>query len=646
MLSYRGSRLKKAYKRPPDLTTAQWGTENINLTKEASPSMPGPLRFDRTPWIEEILNDYDRSHVAEYNIMASTQVGKTTIIFCAMGKEMDTGEGQMQLTIPTEDGVTDYMSAKFDPFVVESIKSIKDKIILRKDEEKKRLKGAVKELPGVKAFILGNTAGNRRSKSVTRMFIDEAALFGSGHIDELIGRMKFSETLCSTKAMIVSSRKHKGDEMEVQYDNSYCKKELQICCPHCNEYFYPRSDQLVWMSQLDYKTSLGIEHISNDNDYKRVAAESARLQCDCGGRISVEEVQRLVVAKKVKLVIVEGSESDTSYGYKLNALASGLSKYSTIVEKLLKAGDDYLKLQTIYQDYFNEIYERRIDPVEANDLLLLGNGLDKWVVPEDTIRIYMGIDTQKDHFWWEFRAYCYGKESHTITQGRAETFDDLEKLWELGQNMVSIHGEVLYVDKLGIDRRGYNDEQVKRTEEVDTWVRKMTQLWRRGDENRIYATEGEPKLTGDKPYTIQTRKDDSDNRIKVDIKVMKLSNIYLKTSIRTAMANTVEMRKSEHPEDYEAMSKFFVNQTTIDADAKGTTSISYTRQISAEVYDHARDKNGKLAEEKSFINPKQADNHFFDTSSICEAFAQKDQVYMERKPDHSNLSEALKGIFL
>ena len=190
-----------------DVCIIEWCKANINLTTEASPSLPGWISFEETPWIEEILRDWTRDNVTQYNILASTQVGKTIIQLCCVSFELDTNPGQMQFTIPTDDGVSDFVSGKIDPFVIESIASIQSKVIKRKEDEKKRLKGALKEVPGGKLFILGNTAINRRGKSVTRAFMDEVGLFKRGDVDELIGRVKFSETFITTKALIVSSIK-------------------------------------------------------------------------------------------------------------------------------------------------------------------------------------------------------------------------------------------------------------------------------------------------------------------------------------------------------------------------------------------------------------------------------------------------------
>ncbi|MDQ1341333.1 MAG: hypothetical protein QG567_2491 [Campylobacterota bacterium] len=646
IFTFISDKIAEAFSWQEELKTVQWCKDNIYLNQDVTPHT-GMISFEKTPWIEQILNDWDKPHVEQFNIMASTQVGKTTIEFCCISKELDTDPCMMQLTIPTDDGVGDFVKTKFDPFF-RGIKSLQTKMSLYKTEEKLRQKGAIKEVTNGMLFILGNTDKNRRSKTVKNIFIDEAALFGKGHIKELIGRTKFFEKT-GRKIFIVSSRKHKGDEIEIAYENSYCKKELQILCRGCNEYFYPTgSKQFKWMTEVEYRSKYGIETIENLNDYKREAKETAHVLCDCGHKTTSIDIEDLIREKKVNLVTVEGDEADTIYGYKLNALATGLTKYSTIAESLIEAGGDPQELQTIYQDYFNETYEFVFVEKEQSDMFLLGNGLKEWQVPKNTYKIYMGVDTQRDHFWVEVKAYCYGSIVHTIYASRVETFAEIEDIWQEGQYLLDEDGNMQMIAKMGIDRRGYNQSGARRTDEVDEFVAYMVKKYKNGDENRIYATEGHPSLAGDKPFSIVNTKDYSNNRNKLDIKIVKTSNIYLKNSINLKMQRAIAKAKAESESDegfsYEAK-LFYINQDIIDADMKATVSTSYTRQINAEVYDYGiNPKTGKVDAEKSWINPKQADNHFFDTSVICEAFAEIDKVSLQRKTESNGIAKALGSL--
>jgi len=617
--------------------TAQWCKDNIYLSGDVSP-YTGMMSFEKTPWIEEILNDWDKPWIEEYDIMASTQVGKTTIEFCCITKEMDTDPCMIQLTIPNDNDVSNYIAKKLDPFL-NGIKALKSKLIQRRDEEKSRFKKATKEIPGGALFITGNTDTSRRSNSVKDIFLDEIGLFGSGHVAELRGRTKFYEKT-GRKIFMVSSRKYKGDEIELAYDGAYCKKELQMECKGCGEYFYPLgSEQFKYLTEEEYKKDNNLEKIDSPIAYKRAARNTGRVECECGYGTTSKDIEDLVREKKVKLVVVEGSDEETRHGYKLNALATGLTNYSTIVEELIDAGDDDEKTRTIYQDYFNEDYEIKFEETESEDMLSLGNGCREWKIPEDTYKIYMTVDTQKDHFWYEVKAVGYGVVTHSVSSGRLETFMDIEDIWEYGQAIEGKAGELWMISKMGIDRRGYNQDGVKRTDEVDTFVEYMTEKY---GEDRVYATEGHPKLTGDRSIQVVNSKDLSSNRNKVDIKILKMSNIYLKNKMKRAIDRTIEKVLAEDGEaakEWEG-NLFYINEDIVDADSHSVTSVSYTKQYTSEVYDYDRDKNGKLAAEKSWIRVHK-DNHLWDDGMAVYGFIEMDKVSLARRPENIDISKSL-----
>ena len=646
MLRYRGARLREAYKREKRQTTLEWFETHIIINNTQVSPITGQFNVKYSPHLKKLMELWDIPKNREFYAKWSAQSAKSFFLVGLSAKRLDTEPANVLYMQPIKDDLPKIIDVKIDP-LLKCMPRLWKKFEDYKAAEAIRNKRAIKPVAGGNLIVSGSSVKERKSLTVPMIVYDEAGEFESGTIAESKDRIK-TFTKFFPKIFGASTIVHPKDEICTAFNSCQATLEFQYKCPSCSTFFLPSSKTFRYLQEWEFasKRECKIEEI-NLSEYLEEAKASVHVKCpQCEFKIDNSEKDRMIFNNGMDWVYTKGDSNATSYGLSMNSLGSYFITFETLVEELIKAGDVYERVEKIYRSWFNEFYERQVDEIEENDLLLLGNGLEKWVVPEGTIRVYMGVDTQKDHFWWEVKAYGYGKESHSIAHGRAETFGDIERIWEIGQDLVSEHGEIFYIDKLGIDRRGYNEDKVKRTDEVDEWVRKMTRMWRRGDENRIYATEGEPKLTGDKPFLFRTIKDESDNRSKIDIKVMKMSNIYLKTAIRTAMSNTIEMKKSEEPEIFEDAPKFYINQTTVDADAKGTTSISYTRQISAEVYDYGTNAQGKIDLEKSFINPKQADNHIFDTSMTCEAFAQKDQIYLERRQDNSNLLDALKDIIL
>ena len=84
-------------------------------------------------------------------------------------------------------------------------------------------------------------------------------------------------------------------------------------------------------------------------------------------------------------------------------------------------------------------------------------------------------------------------------------------------------------------------------------------------------------FTTNNAYQIRTQKDESNNRNKLEIKIIKMSNVYLKNSVQRSIERAILKANAEAEEDagflYEA-NLFYVNQDTIEADRKGTTRIS------------------------------------------------------------------------
>lgn len=637
----------------------------------------GSFSTYRMPHMTRIFEEVDKLSVVAITLMSASQVGKTIIMVNVILKRMDTEPDNSIIMFPKGNQIKKLYENKVKPFI-DGVQVIVDKMEDYVDDTKGTQSSYSKKIAGAILSILD--ANNTKSVSAKTIAFDEVADFPPSKVSEAIERLKSFNGkgelafICSTQHPM----KDGNDEINHYYNISELKLQYWANCRKCNKHFYPEPETLVYPTIAEWKQAVGIDiehrvpNVILLSDYAPYCRDNAMFKCPhCENKITNEQRREQILAKEFKWIEVEPDEiaedgtiitwkqSQTSkkhyksVAFDVNTLCIEGFNMGNIAQDIVQKSFGKNKthdLKHTWVGYFNRIYREKIKQADANDLLLLGSGLEKWKIPEDTLKIYMGVDTQKDHFWWEVKAYCYGMKSHSIAHGRAETFKDLEQIWEIGQNLITEHGEVFQIQKLGIDRRGYNQDGVKRTDEVDKWVREMVQKWRHGDENRIYATEGEPHLTGDAPFKVVTRKDESDNRVKIDTKTLKLSNIYLKTAIRTAMQNTIDMKKSDHPEEFAEMPQFFVNQTTVDADleahnsTRGTNSTAYTRQIGAEVYGFDRDKSGKLATTKTFINPKQTDNHYFDTSVICEGFAQKDQLYMEKKPTGEDLSSALSGL--
>ena len=656
LFTFMSDTISSAYKWIEDMPTVEWLKENVYLSGEVSPN-PGYMTFDNYPWAEQIINDADKDHIETLVIMASTQTSKTTITFGILAKMLDDGSTMIILAIPTDDGVGDFNSSKLDPFL-NGIKTLKKKIKNFAQEEKARLKGATKRVSGAILFILGNTPKNRRSKTAQGLFIDEAALFDKGHIEEWIGRTKSFEDK-GRKIVISSSIMASDDEIVVQHNKTYCKKELMVQCPSCDNTFYPTSKHFYYMTQAEYKKLYDLEKIDNITPYKREATKTACIVCDCGYKIDDKEIRSLIRRKKVNMVIVDGLESDISYGYKLNALCTGITKYSTMADALIDAGDDEDVLSTIYRDYFNEVYEKSSKVVLSNDIHLLGNGLEEFIIPKDTIGLYMGVDSQKDHYWVVIKAVTYMLNTHVVWCGRVEDLSSIEEFmdrrWYYEDGKQYTQG----IRRTFQDWQGYRETNevisdetgeitYERTidipQQVKEFAYKMSEKYGldKEEKERFYATRGESFLSNDALYNfVNTQIEVGRKKTARKLKTIKMGVVGLKSIFMSSVVRSVAKAKAqEGDEAYEFEGRMhFINQTLADSLANRTKILDtdYDRQITSQIFTYGKSPNGKRHTYKSWVDVTKHD-HFLDCNVEAHIGILMDNLASVQKPTDAPVS--------
>lgn len=629
----------------------------------------GSFSTYRMPHMKRIFQEVDKIRVIKITLMFASQAGKTITLVNVVLKRLDTDPDNSIIMFPKGNQVKKLYDNKIKPYI-DGCETIVQKMDDFVEDKKAHQSSYSKKVAGAILSILDSN--NTKSVSAKTIGFDEVADFPPSKVGEAIERLKSFDGK-GELALLASTRdpyKEGKDEISHHYNISEIKLQYWANCRECGHQYYPEPETLVYPTVEEWKTKVGIEgevpKIILLSEYAPYVRESARLKCPhCEQVIDNEQRREQILNEEFEWIEVvpklyneDGSVKEwqktdtpkqnyTSVGFDVNTLCIEGFHMGKIAEKIVQ--DNYGEnvnddLQHTWVGYFNRPYIPIIKKADVADMLLLGNGLKEWTVPKDTLKIYMGVDTQKDHFWYEIRAYCYNDISHTIAYGRLETFADIEDTWLLAQTIKGEDGDDWMCAKMGIDRRGYNEEEFNRTHEVDYFVQYMVKKYKNGDENRIYATMGVPEITGNKAIQVINDKDLSANRNPLDIKILKISNRYVKNSLNAAIERNIEKQKGEE-ETFESK-LFYVNQDIIQSDAGKTTSVSYIRQYTAEVYDFGKSKTtGKMDTKKSWINPKQADNHLWDCGVTCEAFALQDKLSMQKKTNTQGLGKSVASLF-
>lgn len=648
--TFSGKRFKKIYRWTPFQPTKEWVEENVVLASDTSP-IAGNMRLKFTPHLIEMFDDYDRPEVWMQVVMFSSQTAKTSYLFCVTAKSLDTDPTPSQLMIPTSQGIPRYLTKKLTPFL-NGIKSLKTKIHDYTSSEKLRNRGAEIRVAGGGLSVTGSSRGERKSLSIKYFNADEIAEFEEAAVEEAIERTKAYEKFFR-KVLLTSTMEDPNDEINRKFSDCQTQKEFELQCPHCKDFFYTKSEHLKYLTIENFTKDKNIEEGNVDkNKYKSLALKGVYLECPCCSmKITTGQRDHQIINKKVRWNTIVGPMDGLTIGYRANALAMYFTTLESIAELLINAEFSPHKialLDKIYRGYFNEFYKQEAKAVNKSEILLLSNGYEEQIVPEDTVKIYLTIDTQKYGFWYKVTAFQYGFIANTVMCGFVETFDELEIL--MGLKLKDSDGKLYMVDKTLIDRMGI----VERTAEVDAWI--LYLILEQGMEGLIFPTMGiQNDASGRLWYYTEITKDvTTQERVKTPIRAIKINNTLLKNELNSIIERSIDQVNGEDKAINYKTRLFKINQTIVDdaehkiSNGEKSISTDYERQMSSEEYVYKIDKkSGKVATKKTWEKRHSTiDNHYFDNSvqAICAAII--DNVSVMQKPIKEDFNDLLDDLLL
>lgn len=664
--TYIGKRVKNVFEWQSFIKIQNWFEDNIVLNRSAR---AGKFQTRYVPHAEGIFEDIDKQEVNIATLMSSSQVIKTTIGMGFIMKYVDTDPSDSMIMIPRATDLKIYSENKLKPFI-DGVEPIKKKFMAFKSTEKVRDNSYVYRFAGGVLNLL--SSNNPKTISVKYALFDEASEFTRGKIGEALERMK-SYLMFGYKALIVSTQESEEDEINFYFNSSEVKKQYCMYCSSCEEHFYPEYEHIKYPSQEEYKTEHGIDSevelkaFEVISDYLPYAARNGFLECPhCNHHISDQERRKSILDRKLKWfqvvpMVEENNGEETivyhrainpkkiysTVGFDVNTLCMYNVPLSESVDRIIKADvskDKDVELDYFYRGYLNRIYKpSHKKRISKNDILLLSNGVQRGIIPDGTWKLFMIADNQKDHLYYELKAFTYDNVAHSVMHGMlqgygmGEDFAELEEL--IFKDYYNAKGDLFKISKVGIDRRGYisKEDGIDRIADVDNFVlgirHKLKMQGVVDFEDFIFATQGVDKIAGDKYYKINKIKRTYQGE-EVEMPVVVLNNLLLKNRLQNSINRTVEKVKSAEGDDAFKYEKnlFYINQTIVDdAEAKGgSVATDYERMLTSEVFD---------ATLGMWVN-KVKRNDYWDTSYGAVGMALMSGVDFVVKPNPQEANEA------
>ena len=389
---------------PDDLTVTEWAEARRRLSSESA-AEPGPWRTERTPYLREPMNAFTDPKVRHIVMVAASQVGKSEFLNNCIGYIIDEDPGSILFVHPTGIDAKEYSKLRIAP-MIRDCPTLRKKVSSPKSRDSNNTI-LQKTYPGGILTMCGSTEAHAlASKPIRYVFGDERdrwALSAGNEGDPWDLAMARQTTFYNAKAVEVSTPTIKNaSAIEAAYATGTMER-WKSRCPHCGEYH-----EIRWANiRFEYEENI----IASRKTYKVTKVWYVCPGCGC---ISSEiEMKRAPARWEAEnpAAYEQGTRS-----FWLNAFVSQWATWSSIILKFLNAQGNTKKMQVVYNTCFGEVWEDRGN-LEDEDSLMARREDYPAELPEGTLVVTSGVDTQDDRFEYELVGHGHFGETWGIEKG-------------------------------------------------------------------------------------------------------------------------------------------------------------------------------------------------------------------------------------
>lgn len=421
-----------AVRPPARLSPADWASGRVAIMDGLTPK----YQTENAPWQREPLDTMANADAKEVVLLAPIGTGKTTFMEAALQYIIAEDPGPTLLVGQTDDDLKDWAETRMDY----AIRNTPETAALLPEDRHKRRKMQVL-FPHMSLFLTGANLSGLQSKSMRRVFCDEAWQYRPGMLNEARGRL---HDRWNRQFFILSQAGVKGDDLDKAWANTD-QREYSFDCPVCK-----LTQQWRWVNVV----------YSEDEKLPALArAQTAHMKCEdpeCKWTCADSAQPRRSIAEAGRYIAThEGLPGHAGYHY--NVLANWRKPLWEIVLLWLEA-KDAIKVGNV--DPLRQFIQKRLAETWEEDLTdnreaLIGDGYlvsefaSKQKIDEEAHR-FLTVDKQRDHFWAGVRAWRSDGKSQLLWYGKLETFDSIHDV----ALRYAVASKMVFIDA------GYDTDQV------------------------------------------------------------------------------------------------------------------------------------------------------------------------------------------
>ena len=376
-------------------------------------------------------------------VMAGAQLGKSEALLNIIGYHIEHNPCPILLMQPTVEMAQSFSKDRITSGLLATTPSLKGKV---KDPRARDSGNTTlhKTFPaGALSMVGANSPAGLASRPIRVVLCDEVDRYpisAGEEGDPIALAAKRTLTFWNRKIVLVSTPTEKGaSRIEAAYEETD-KRKYYIPCPHCDEY-----QSLKWANV----------------QWEDKKPESAAYYCEeCGAAWTDAQRHRAVSKGEWRAA----AEFKGVAGFHISALYSPWVSISDAVDEFLKAKRDPMRLKTWVNTFLGETWEEQGERLDEYDLM---DRREDWgdILPEDSVMLTCGVDTQDDRLEYEVVAWGRGEESWSIAYGALYGDPSTSELWNRLDSVLQqkfehpVYGEMI-IRATCVDSGGHYTQQV------------------------------------------------------------------------------------------------------------------------------------------------------------------------------------------
>ena len=398
--------MRRALKPPPKLTVSEWADTYRQLSSESS-AEAGKWSTSRAEYQRGMMDAVSDPDIETVVLMTGAQIGKTELINNVVGFHIHQDPAPMLVVQPTLEMAQTWSKDRLAP-AIRDTPQLFEKI----GDPRSRDSGNTtlhKVFSGGHVTACGaNSPSSLASRPCRIILCDEVDRYplSAGSEGDPVGLAKRrSATFWNRKIILVSTPTEKNhSRIEAAYEESD-KRKYFVPCPDCGEHQVLKWENVRW----------------DEGD-----PNSAEYMCEhCG--VMWSDVKRFRAIRYGEWRATSKGDGKTA-GFHLSGLYSPWTPLEDSVRDFLASKRDPMRLKTWVNTFLGETWEEQGERLDEYDLM---DRREDWgdMLPEESVLLTCGVDTQDDRLEYEIVAWGRGEESWSIAYGALYGDPSTSELW-------------------------------------------------------------------------------------------------------------------------------------------------------------------------------------------------------------------------